>query len=177
MVGKTEISIGDVDKTSRAVGAALGESYPDQAALNGMVNNELAAQVGRQKVDLGQRRGDRRRGQERGGAERRGVPEAAGRSGVPRLPDQLAAALVGTIKLAGGQGINDKNGQQKAQEGAQALNTAAKDIKVTVAPRFGQWSDGRLDTAISGSLSKESDQTAAKRKAAEDAAQQQQGQG
>src|SRR5215218_5449308 len=49
MIGDTEISIGDVDKTSRAVGAALGQAYPDQAALNGMVSNELAAQVGRQK--------------------------------------------------------------------------------------------------------------------------------
>jgi hypothetical protein len=44
-----------------------------------------------------------------------------------------------------------------------------------VSPRYGQWTNGKLDTTISGSLSQESDQTAAKRKAAESA--QQQGQG
>jgi hypothetical protein len=177
MVGKTEISIGDVDKTSRAVGAALGESYPDQAALNGMVSNELAAQVGQQKAIAVS-------DAEIADAAKNAVaPSAEAYQKLQADPasraflDNLAATLIVTIKLAGGKGIHDTDGQQKAQEGLQALNAASKDIKVTVAPRFGQWSDGRLDTAISGSLSKESDQTAAKRKAAEDAAQQQQGQG
>jgi hypothetical protein len=176
MVGDTEISLGDVDKTSRAVGAALGQAYPGQAALNGMVSNELAAQVGKQKsISVSD-------AEIADAAKNAVAPSAEAYQKLQADPasraflDKLAATVISTIKLAGGEGIHDTDGQQKAQEGVQALNAASKDIKVTVAPRFGQWSDGRLDTAISGSLSKESAQTEAKRKAAEEA-QQQQGQG
>ena len=90
--------------------------------------------------------------------------------------NQVAAAAVTTIKLGGGTGVNDPQAQQKQQAGIAAVKDASKDIKVTIAPRFGRWTDGAIDGNISGSLSSESAQAKARREAAE-AQQQQQGQG
>ena len=71
--------------------------------------------------------------------------------------------------------MNDPQAQQKQQDGMAVVKDASKNIEVSIAPRFGQWTDGAIDGNISGSLSSESAQAKARREAAE--AQQQQGQG
>jgi hypothetical protein len=174
VVGKTEISKTHVDETVRAFSAAVGESVPAPAIVNQMVNDELTAQVRRQRSIP--------------------VTEAEIAAAVPLMFDaqvtkklqadplsheflkDIATSAVTSAKLAGGSGrLDTADAQQQLQAGMQAVKEASKDIKVTVSPRYGQWTDGRLDTSISGSLSRESDQTEAQRKAAENA--QQQGQG
>ena len=45
VVGGTEISVGDVDKTSRAVSTALGQDFNANVTLGELVNNELVEQV------------------------------------------------------------------------------------------------------------------------------------
>jgi len=49
VVGNTEISIGDVDKTSQAVTTALGQNYNTAAALSDLVNNAILGQVKQEK--------------------------------------------------------------------------------------------------------------------------------
>ncbi|MGW7683616.1 hypothetical protein ACWGID_22960 [Kribbella sp. NPDC054772] len=176
VVGSTEISISDVDQTSRAVTTALGQNFNANAALNTLVSNALTAEVQQEKsISVSPA--------ETSEAARAAVggDEAAFQKfqSDPLTRDFLNAvgtSSVVTVKLAGGS-IQDLQNQTKLQQGVLALREAAKSIDVTVAPRFGKWTDGTLDTSISGSLSQESPQTAAKRKAAENAAQQQQGQG
>ncbi|GAA1586811.1 MULTISPECIES: hypothetical protein [Kribbella] len=176
VVGKTEISVSDVDNTSRAVSSALGQSFNTVAALNILVSNALVSEIGQQKsitvtpaetaaAALSSVGDDQSMYQKfQSSAETRDFLNAVG------------TASVITVKLAGGT-IQDLQNQTKLQQGVLAVREASKGIDVSVAPRFGKWSDGTLDGTISGSLSKESDQTAARRKAAENAAQQAQGQG
>ncbi|MFF0343511.1 hypothetical protein [Kribbella sp. NPDC004875] len=176
VVGQTEISISDVDNTSRAVTTALGQNFNANAALNTLVSNALTAEVQQQKsISVSPA--------ETSQAARNAVGDDEATfqkfQSDPLTRDFLNAvgtSSVVTVKLAGGS-IKDLQDQTKLQQGVLALREASKSIDVTVAPRFGKWTDGTLDTSISGSLSKESPQTAAKRKAAQDAAQQQQGQG
>jgi hypothetical protein len=174
VVGKTEISISDVDKTSRAVTTALGQNFNTTAALNTLVSNALVAEVQQQKgisvtpaetttaarIAVGEDEATYQKFQ--GDAETRDFLNAVG------------TASVVTVKLAGGT-VKDLGDQAKLQQGVLALREASKSIDVTIAPRFGKWTDGTLDNTISGSLSDESPQTEAQRKAAENA--QQQGQG
>ena len=174
VVGGTEISSSHVDDTARAFSAAVGESVPVPAIVNQMVSDALTAQVGEQKSIS--------------------VSDAEVAAAIPLMFNdqvtkklqadplssaflkEIAAGAVTSAKLAGGNGrLDTADAQQQLQAGSAAVKEAAKDIKVTVSPRYGQWTNGKLDTTISGSLSQESDQTAAKRKAAESA--QQQGQG
>jgi len=175
MVGKTEISVGDVDKTSRAVTTALGQDFATSVTLSELVNNALVAQVGEQK-------GITVSDAETAEAAKLVVSDEASYQKFQEneltrdFLNQVAAAAVTTIKLGGGTGVNDPQAQQKQQAGIAAVKDASKDIKVSIAPRFGQWTDGAIDGKVSGSLSEESDQAKAKREAAE-AQQQQQGQG
>ncbi|WP_328526643.1 hypothetical protein [Kribbella sp. NBC_00359] len=175
MVGNTEISVGDVDKTSRAVTTALGQDFATSVTLSELVNNALVAQVGEQK-------GITVSDAETAEAAKLVVSDEASYQKFQEneltrdFLNQVAAAAVTTIKLGGGTGVNDPQAQQKQQAGIAAVKDASKDIKVSIAPRFGQWTDGAIDGKVSGSLSEESDQAKAKREAAE-AQQQQQGQG
>ena len=175
MVGNTEISVGDVDKTSRAVTTALGQDFNASLTLGELVNNALVAQVGQEKsIPVSDA--------EIAEAAKLVVRDEASyqkfqQDTVSRdFLNQVAAAAVTTIKLGGGTGVNDPQAQQKQQAGIAAVKDASKDIKVTIAPRFGRWTDGAIDGNISGSLSSESAQAKARREAAE-AQQQQQGQG
>jgi len=176
VVGKTEISVGDLDKTSRAVTTALGQDFTTSVTLNEMVNNALVAQIR-------QRRSITVSDAETAAAAHLVVSDAASfqkfqENAISRdFLNQVAAAAVTTIKLGGGAGIDDPAAQQKQQAGMAAVKDASKSIKVTIAPRFGQWTDGAIDGKVSGSLSQESDQAKAKREAAEAQQQQQQGQG
>jgi hypothetical protein len=173
VVGGTEISSSHVEDTARAFSAAVGEKVPVPAIVNQMVSDALTEQV-RQQRSIS-------------------VSDAEIAAAVPlmfneqvtqklkadRLTneflEEIAAGAVTSAKLAGGNGrLDTADAQQQLQAGLQVVKEASKDIKVTVSPRYGQWTNGKLDTTISGSLSRESDQTAAKRKASEAA---QQGQG
>ncbi|TCO48383.1 hypothetical protein EV646_104201 [Kribbella antiqua] len=173
VVGKTEISVGDVDKTSRAVTAALGQPFETSVALNELVNNALVAQVREEKsVSVSDA--------ETAEAMRLVVRDQAAYAKFEADPvardflQQVAAAAVATIKLGGGTGVNDPKLQQAQQAGTAVVKDASKNIKISIAPRFGQWTDGAIDSKISGSLSSESAQAKAAREAAEAA---QQGQG
>ena len=175
VVGGTEISVGDVDKTSRAVSTALGQDFNANVTLGELVNNELVEQVRDERsIPVSDA--------EIAEAAKLVVRDEASyqkfqQDTVSRdFLNQVAAAAVTTIKLGGGTGVNDPQAQQKQQAGIAAVKDASKDIKVTIAPRFGQWTDGAIDGNISGSLSSESAQAKARREAAE-AQQQQQGQG
>ncbi|GAA1139182.1 hypothetical protein GCM10009630_42670 [Kribbella jejuensis] len=176
VVGKTEISVSDVDSTSRAVTTALGQNFNSTAALNTLVSNALVAEVGQQKsITVSPA--------ETSAAALNAVGDDQAMfskfQSDPKTRDFLNAvgtASMITVKLVGGT-VKDLQDQSKLQQGVLAVRDAAKNIDVEIAPRFGKWSDGTLDSTISGSLSKESEQTAAKRKAAQDAAQQAQGQG
>jgi hypothetical protein len=175
VVGPTEISVGDVDKTSRAVTTALGQDFATSVTLSELVNNALVAQVRQEKgISVSEA--------ETTAAAKLVVSDEASYQKFQENPvsrdflNQVAAAAVTTIKLGGGTGVNDPQAQQKQQDGIAAVKNASKDIKVSIAPRFGEWIDGAIDGKVSGSLSQESDQAKAKREAAE-AQQQQQGQG
>lgn len=175
VVGKDEISVGDVDETSRAVTTALGQDFATSVTLSELVNNALVAQVRQQK-------GISVTDAETAEAAKLVVSDEASYQKFQANPvsrdflNDVAAAAVTTIKLGGGTGVNDPQAQQKQQDGIAAVKDASKDIKVSIAPRFGEWIDGAIDGKVSGSLSQESDQAKAKREAAE-AQQQQQGQG
>jgi hypothetical protein len=164
VVGDQEISNSQVDDTARAFSAAVGEQVPVPAIVNQFVSDALTEQVSRQKAVK--------------------VTDAEIAAAVPLMFNeqvtqklqadpvsndflqQIATSAVIQAKLAGGTGkLDTPEAQQQLQQGTQVVKDAAKDIKVNVSPRYGQWTDGKLDTSISGSLSKESDQTAEQRKA------------
>jgi len=175
VVGPTQISVGDVDKTSRAVTTALGQDFATSVTLSELVNNALVAQVRQEKgISVSEA--------ETTAAAKLVVSDEASYQKFQENPisrnflNDVASAAVTTIKLGGGTGVNDPQAQQKQQDGIAAVKEASKDIKVSIAPRFGEWIDGAIDGKVSGSLSQESDQAKAKREAAE-AQQQQQGQG
>ena len=173
VVGKTEITVGDVDKTSRAVTAALGQPFSTSLTLNELVNNALVSEVREQRaISVSDA--------ETAEAAKAVVRDQAAYDKFEADPvareflRQVAAAAVATIKLGGGTGVTDPKVQQAQQAGLAIVKDASKNIKVDIAPRFGHWSDGAIDGKISGSLSQESEQAKAKREAAEA---QQQGQG
>lgn len=175
VVGPTQISVGDVDKTSRAVTTALGQDFATSVTLSELVNNALVAQVRQEKgISVSEA--------ETTAAAKLVVSDEASYQKFQENPisrnflNDVASAAVTTIKLGGGTGVSDPQAQQKQQDGIAAVKNASKDIKVSIAPRFGEWIDGAIDGKVSGSLSQESDQAKAKREAAE-AQQQQQGQG
>jgi hypothetical protein len=176
VVGTTEISIGDVDRTSQAVSTALGQNYNTTAALSDLVNNAILGQVKQDKsISVTPAETVAAAKSAVGGDEttfQKFQTDTVSRD----FLNEVATAAVVTVKLGGGT-VQDLQDQAKLQQGLLAVKDASKDINVSIAPRFGQWTDGKLDTTVSGSLSVESDQTAARRKAAADAAQQAQPQG
>ncbi|MFC6162868.1 hypothetical protein ACFWUU_22800 [Kribbella sp. NPDC058693] len=176
VVGTTEISIGDVDKTSQAVSTALGQNYNTAAALSDLVNNAILGQVKQDKSISVTPAETATAAKSAVGDDEATFQKFQSDTVTRDFLNEVATAAVVTVKLGGGT-IKDLQDQAKLQQGLLAVKDASKDIKVSVAPRFGQWTDGKLDTSVSGSLSVESDQTAAKRKAAADAAQQAQPQG
>jgi hypothetical protein len=176
VVGKTEISVGTVDKTSQAVSTALGQNYNTAAALSDLVNNAILGQV-KQEKSISITPAETAVAAKSAVGDDEATYQKFQTDTVARdFLNEVATASVVTVKLGGGT-IKDLQDQAKLQQGLLAVKDASKDIKVTIAPRFGQWTDGQINSTISGSLSKESDQTAAKRKAAADAAQQAQPQG
>jgi hypothetical protein len=173
VVGGTEISVGDVDKTSDAVQKALGQPFTAATTLSELVNSALVAQVADQRsITVSDA--------EITPAMKAVVGDQAVYEKFVADPvantflRDVAKAAIGTIKLGGGTGITDPNVQQAQQAGLVALRDASKNIEVDIAPRFGKWSDGRIDGKVSGSLSEESAQAKAKREAAEQQQQQQQ---
>lgn len=173
VVGKTEITVGDVDTTSRAVSTALGQDFNSSVALSELVNNALVAEISKQKsVAVSDA--------ETAEAAKLVVNDPTAFAKFEADPvardflQQVAATAVATIKLGGGTGVKDPKVQEAQKAGLQIVKEAAKGVKVDISPRFGQWSDGQIDTKISGSLSEESAQAKAKREAAEQAAQQNQ---
>lgn len=176
VVGKTEISISDVDNTSRAVTTALGQNFNANATLNTLVTNALVAEVARQKSITITPAETAESALSAVGDDQATYAKFQGEADTRDFLNAVGNAQVIALKLAGG-GIKDLQDQTKLQQGSIAVREAAKSIDVTIAPRFGKWSDGAIDNTISGSLSKESKQTAAQREAAENAAKQQQGQG
>lgn len=171
VVGKTEITVGDVDKTSRAVTTALGQPFSTNVTLSELITSALAEQVAEQRsITVSEA--------EIASAMKAVVGDQAAYERFVKDPvandflRDVAKGAVGTIKLGGGTGITDPNVQQAQQAGQLIVRDAAKNIDVDVSPRFGKWSDGRL-AGVSGSLSEESDQAKAKREAAEKQAQQQ----
>ena len=173
VVGKTEITVGDIDDTSRAVATALGQPLTTSQVLGELVNSALVKQITAQRSITV--------------TEAEIVPAMKAVVGDQTAYDKfvkdpvantflrdVAQAAVGTIKLGGGTGITDPNVQTDQQAGAAVVKDASKNITVDIAPRFGKWTDGAIDGQASGSLSEESAQAKAKREAAEQAQQQQQ---
>jgi hypothetical protein len=172
VVGDTEISVGDVDKTSTAVSNALGQPFTASLTLGELVNSALVEQIAAQRsITVSDA--------EITPAMKAVVGDQATYDKFAKDPvahdflRQVAVAAVGTIKLGGGTGITDPNVQQAQQAGQTAVKDASKNITVDIAPRFGKWTDGTISQA-SGSLSEESAQAKAKREADEKAQQQQQ---
>jgi hypothetical protein len=176
VVGKTEISVSDVDKTSRAVTTALGQNFNATATLNTLVSNALVAEVAQQKSITVTPAETSQAALNAVGDDQATYEKFQGDADTRDFLNAVGTASVVTVKLAGGT-VKDLQDQAKLQQGLLAVKDASKNIDVTVAPRFGQWTDGKLDTTISGSLSTLSPQTAAQKKAAADAAQQAQPQG
>ncbi len=176
VVGDTQISVGDVDKVSRAVSGALGQPFEAKVTLSELVNNALVRQVRDQRsvtvTDA-----------ETAAAMKLVVRDPAAYQKFESDPvakeflSNVAATAVATIKLGGGTGVTDPQVQAAQKAGLTVVKDASKNIDVSVAPRFGKWTDGAIDGAISGSLSDESSQAKAKREAAEAQQQQQQPQG
>jgi hypothetical protein len=159
-VGKTEISVTDVDETSRSVSKALAQPFTTSLALGELVNSALVEQITEQRsisvTDA-----------EIAEAMKAVVPDQTTYDRFAKDPvantflRDVAEAVIGTIKLGGGTGVKDPNVQQAQQAGQGIVKDAAKNITVDIAPRFGKWTDGTIDGKVSGSLSTLSKQTEA----------------
>jgi len=159
-VGKTEISVTDVDETSRSVTKALAQPFTTNLALGELVNSALVEQITAQRsisvTDA-----------EIAEAMKAVVPDQTTYDRFAKDPvannflRDVAEAVIGTIKLGGGTGVKDPNVQKAQQAGQGIVKDAAKNITVDIAPRFGKWTDGTIDGKVSGSLSTLSKQTEA----------------
>jgi hypothetical protein len=162
VVGKTEISVGDLDKTVDAISSVVKQPVPPNQVLSELMRSAIANQVIEERsVNVTDA--------EIAPAMRALVDEAAYQQWVsnPATEDFLreaAIALIGRVKLGGGTGLNDPALQAKGTAGQQIIDEAAKSIKVDVAPRYGKWTGSEIDGKQSGSLSILSDQTAASQK-------------
>jgi hypothetical protein len=163
-VGKTEISVTDVDETSRAVTTALGQPYTAGAALSVLVNSALVDQIAAQRsiTITDAEVADAMKLLPPDGTYDHFVKNPAANS----FLRDLAESVIGIIKLGGGTGVKDPNVQQAQQAGQGIVKDAAKNIKVDIAPRFGKWTDGGIDGEVSGSLSTLSKETKAAKPAA-----------
>ncbi|MFG1911685.1 hypothetical protein [Kribbella sp. NPDC048928] len=176
VVGKTEISISDVDNTSRAVTTALGQNFNANATLRTLVTNAMAAEVAQQKSITITPAETAQSALQAVGENQEAYAKFQSEADTRDFLNAVGNTQLIALKLAGG-GVNDMQNQAKLQQAQMAINEASKGIDITIAPRFGKWTGSDVDNTISGSLSKESKQTAAQREAAENAAKQQQQQG
>lgn len=172
VVGDTEISVGQVDETSRAVTTALGQPFGAGVTLNELVRGALVAQVVEQRsVTITEA--------EIATAMKAVIGDQAAYDRFQQnqvakdFLREVAETAVGTVKLGGGNSITDQSAQQAGQAGAKIVADASKNISVDISPRYGQWVDGQI-SGVSGSLSEESDQAKAKREEAEKRQQQEQ---
>jgi hypothetical protein len=177
VVGKTEITVGDVDKTSRAVTTALGEPFNANATLAQLVNIAVVQQIGEQRSISVSDAETATAMKAVVGNDESTVAKFEADPVAREFLRQVAASAVATIKIGGGTGLTDPKAGEAEKAGITVVKDASKNLDITIAPRFGEWTDGRINTKISGSLSAESAQAKAKREAAEAAAQQNQGQG
>jgi hypothetical protein len=159
-VGKTEISVTDVDETSRSVTKALAQPFTTSLALGELVNSALVEQITAQRsISVSDA--------EIAEAMKAVVPDQTTYDRFAKDPvantflHDVAQAVIGTIKLGGGTGVKDPNVQQAQQAGQGIVKDASKNITVDIAPRFGKWTDGTIDGKVSGSLSTLSKQTEA----------------
>ena len=160
VVGNTEITVGDLDQTTRAVSTALGQPFTSGAALSNLVNSALVQQIAAQRsITISDA--------EIAAGMKALVSDQAAYDRLVKDPvannflRDVAQAVVGTIKLGGGTGVTDPNGQKAQQAGQAVIKDALKNIKVDIAPRFGKWTDGTIDGKASGSLSDLSPQSQA----------------
>lgn len=169
VVGSTEITVGDLDKTADAISGIVKQPVPPNQVLSELMRSALANQVLEQRsVSVSD-------------AEIAPAMKALVDEGVydqwvanPATNEFLreaAIALIGKVKLGGGTGLSDPALQAKGAAGQAIVDEAAKNIKVDVSPRYGKWTGNEVNGAESGSLSILSDQT----KAAQPTPQPQQG--
>jgi hypothetical protein len=166
VVGKTEISVGDVDKTSNAATAALGESLGTSRVLSLLVNNALVEQIAEQRA-VTVTDAEVTPAMKTVAGSQAAYDKFAQDPVADKFLRGVATAALSTIKLGGGTGLDDPNGQTAQQDGLKIIKDASKNISVDIAPRFGKWKDGAIDGTVSGSLSTLSDQSAAAKKATE----------
>jgi hypothetical protein len=160
-VGKTEISVTDVDETSRSVSSALGQPFPTSSALGELVNSALVEQIATQRsISVTDAEIADAMKAVVGGDQATYDKFVKDKVANTFLHD-VAKAVIGTIKLGGGTGVKDPNGQQAQQAGQAIIKDASKNITIDIAPRFGKWTDGAIDGKASGSLSSLSKQTEA----------------
>ena len=172
VVGDTEISVTDVDQTSRAVTTALEQPFSTSLTLSELVTSALADQISEQRsISISEA--------EIAAAMKAVVGDQAAYERFVKDPvandflRDVAIGAVGTIKLGGGTGVTDPKVAEAQQAGAAIIKDASKNITVDIAPRFGKWTNGAI-SGVSGSLSDESEQAKQKREAAEAQQQQQQ---
>ena len=169
VVGSTEITVGDLDKTAEAISGIVKQPVPPNQVLSELMRSALANQVIQERsVSVTDA--------EIAPAMKALVDEAVYEQWAanPVTNDflrQAATALIGKVKLGGGTGLSDPALQTKGAAGQAIVDEAAKTIKVDVAPRYGKWTGNEVNGAESGSLSILSDQT----KAAQPTPQPQQG--
>jgi hypothetical protein len=173
VVGNTEITLGDLDQTSRAVTTALGQPFTSNLALGELVNSALVQQISAQR-SIKVSDAEIAAGMKAVVTDQAAYDRFAKDPVANNFLREVAQAVIGTIKLGGGTGVTDPNVQQAQQAGQGVIKDASKNIKVDIAPRFGNWTDGTIDGKASGSLSVLSPQSKAAQDAADQAQQQQQ---
>lgn len=164
VVGDTEISVRQVDETSRAVSAALGGEVSATQVLVELVRTDLIEQsldrrsLSMSPAELAKAQTELERDPQVLNPEVADRLAAGGPSAQGFLDDFVRSAL-GTVKLGGGSSITDT---RAITQGRTVLEQEAKSINVVVSPRFGKWT-GEEIAAESGSISVESAQTKARR--------------
>ncbi|GAA1617288.1 hypothetical protein GCM10009789_84060 [Kribbella sancticallisti] len=164
-VGNTEITVGDLEKTSDAISGIVKQPVPPSQVLSELVRSALAGQViADRSITISEA--------EIAGATKVLVDPQAYNQWVanPASNEFLrdaATALVGQVKLGGGTDLSDPQWQAKGTAGAAVLQEASEKIKIDVSPRYGKWTGKELDPKVSGSLSILSEQTEASQKTAQ----------
>jgi hypothetical protein len=159
VVGKTEITVGDLEKNVDAISGVVKQQVPPSQVLTELLRSELANQViADHSVTVTEA--------EIAPAMKVLVDEGAlpaweANPVSKEFLRQAAIALIGRVKLGGGTGLTDPTGQAKAAAGQQIVDEDSKSIKVDVSPRYGKWTGTEVNGKESGSLSILSDQSAA----------------
>ncbi|GAA1630038.1 hypothetical protein GCM10009744_17620 [Kribbella alba] len=160
VVGNTEITVGDLDQTTRAVSTALGQPFTSGATLSNLVNSALVQQITEQRsIKISD--AETAAGMKAVVSDQATYDKLVNDPVANNFLRGVAQAVIGTIKLGGGTGVTDPNAQQAQQAGQGVIKDASKNIRVDIAPRFGKWTDGTIDGKASGSLSDLSPQSQA----------------